>query len=99
VIFGDKKRFAIESETYARASSYLFGNMCIWAHGERIGNYEQSIILNTPVAMVERFLECGERRTHWTLENKSDKEVLKMALLHKSFLISCRCSDSGVLDV
>jgi hypothetical protein len=60
MICASKDRFAIESEItgeYPEHVSWVFGLVCFWMGGERIGNFTQALMLSVPVSGLDYLLD------------------------------------------
>jgi hypothetical protein len=62
MLFGNRARIAIESEIDISDTTWCFGRACIWANGQQIGDYSQTMILTVAATFFVDFLtHTGDR--------------------------------------
>ena len=77
-MFGLQDRFAVEADVYTISAGNVLGHICLWAANQRIGVYEQNVLLQTPALFFREFLDRRGWRNHFTLEAKPKTEVLRI---------------------
>jgi hypothetical protein len=65
-LIGQRERFAVEFELWPSnpdTQSWLFGTMCLWAAGKRIGRHDEQCAMTVGMAAFPHILlDAGERR-------------------------------------
>lgn len=84
-VFGSKTSFAIETAATKPADlparrGIVFGHICFWAAGLRVGDYEQSVVLGAPASMLGAKLAFQGGRKDDLVDGKSKEDAL--ALIH-----------------
>jgi len=82
MIFGDKNSFAIESAIYFQHEAFIRGQFGMWAHGEAIGNFEDSVALQGCANWLQDFLVYSGQRLYEDCENVSDDVIMSTILEH-----------------
>lgn len=89
MIFGSKKRFAIDAVTvdFTEQGDPL-GNICLWVDGTRIGDYSVTAPLGVPAAYFRQVISHIGKRRDRRIDSKSKDEVV-------SFLKAALYGDMG----
>jgi hypothetical protein len=74
--FGQTERFAVECEVTLPPSSFLFGHICLWVGGERLGDFSQLVILTAPAFFFRDLLRFTGQRYDPVFESMSGTEAL-----------------------
>lgn len=84
---GNKAIVAIEWEkTQKSADGYQYAHFCFWIKGERIGDFEDVVILSTTVKYLEMFLKHYDRRTIGGLCARSKEDIFNY--IHESVMFT-----------
>jgi hypothetical protein len=71
ILIGHRDRIAVEFELNAADSEevrkWLFGRMCLWAGGQRIGRYDEGCAMTVAMASFPLILQRKSRRSDATL--------------------------------
>src|SRR5438477_11258142 len=75
-IIGDKSRLAFESTSKAESICGPLGHFCLWAGGNRVGDFDDVVVLRGVQGEVEKSLSYGGARMDESLSNISGESVL-----------------------
>src|ERR1043165_8809165 len=77
MLFGNKDRFAVESELIPGDFDYPFGRITFWSDGNPLGDYSAVTILTVDLFNCRSFLKDTGQRHDPTLETPPNEEALK----------------------
>lgn len=63
VQFGEQDAFAIEADFTGRSGKWLYGHLCFWLDGRRVGDFEDTSDLASSARWGRTFLGASARRT------------------------------------
>src|SRR6185312_10033027 len=62
MLIGLKDQLAMEYLIVPASDSAILGHFCVWAHGRRIGDFSDVVVLSAVQAQIERSLQFADRR-------------------------------------
>lgn len=75
MLWGDRKRFAIEADFEDSSGKWRFGKLMMWLGGRPLGDYEDTTDLASAGRWGRTFLSASGRRTRPELESLAAEEV------------------------
>jgi Immunity protein 42 len=72
---GETSNFAIEWDPIQTAQRVKYVRFCLWAAGERIGDFDQAVPLVTVISFLKSFLEHSNERRMKALDGRSKEFV------------------------
>src|SRR5437868_15190651 len=78
MLVGQKNQLSLEYEIIPSVGQWVLGHFCMWAHGHRIGDFSDVLVLTAVQAQVERSLAFSERRSNPEFATASAAEATQI---------------------
>jgi hypothetical protein len=77
ILLGDKTCIAIECEITSREGNFVFGKICMWANGERIGDYEKTDLVSRVAGLFNQSIRSRAKRKNSDLCQQTNKSIIE----------------------